>query len=79
MASTIDANTKVNLGILLAILGLGAGGIWKMSNIDARLDNLERTANSISAKLDGFVTRNEFEGRVGALERRVFVGEKDGK
>lgn len=32
--ATLDANTKVSIGSLVTLLGLGIGGIWKIADID---------------------------------------------
>lgn len=48
MASTIDTSTKVQLGLLITILGAVAGGAWWASSMSEKVvavrDNSEKTA-----------------------------------
>lgn len=74
--SQIDANTKVTIGVLFSILGLGAGGIWKMSNLDTRLYGIETAVKDLLGRLDHHVTRAEFDTHAKYLDQRLSQIEK---
>lgn len=67
-SATIDANTKINLSQLVVLLGLGVGGIWKVSNItnsidvgNARLSNIEAKVSELNESMKGVVPFPVFE------------------
>lgn len=69
--AVIDQNTKVNVGILLTILGLGAGAIWKMGNVDARLGGIEDAVHKLADRMEVYVPRAEYEARMRFVDARL--------
>lgn len=74
---TLDANTKVNLGSLIATIALGAGAIWKVADLTSRVDvgntrlgNIEQKVSELNDNMKGVLPRSEFDAWKDAQKAR---------
>jgi len=73
----LDANTRVSIGSLAALLVLGAGGIWKVAGItssievgNAKLANIEAKVGELTDSMKGVVPLTVFDLWKSAQEAR---------
>lgn len=74
---TLDANTKINLGQLVALLALGLGGIWKVADITAsiavgntKLTAIEQKVGDLSDTFREAIRRSEYDAMLKSQSAR---------
>ena len=65
--STLDSNTKVGIGILVTIITLGGGAIWKVADLSSKLDSINSRLAEVVSQQGLAVTRIEYESRHSAM------------